>query len=211
MNKAEKCEYHTAYEQMKVLGAVRIAANIVRRRYGDKAGDVFHRRAVHSLVALNRRYNDIPKGERLHTSCIFPVAAAYMTLKKIYPDDAMSIIENAARISVTKKARVIKRFVSIPGGKRSFIRMVHAVSQRIFGYHCGFDNRDVRVSSGECAFDIYSCPYVKWLNELGCPELIHVYCKNDEYTYGGLDGISFIRKGTIGTGAEKCDFRFKID
>lgn len=60
-----------------------------------------------------------------------------------------------------------------------------------------------------CQFNILKCPYVKYCAELGCPELAHIFCNNDIYAYGSLEGIQFLRTQTLGTGGEKCDFLLK--
>ena len=55
-------------------------------------------------------------------------------------------------------------------------------------------------------FDILDCPYCKYLNELGCPELKEGFCKSDEYIYGNLERFSFERSQTLASGGNKCDF-----
>ena len=37
----------------------------------------------------------------------------------------------------------------------------------------------------------------------------NIFCNNDIYAYGSLDGIQFLRVQTLGTGGEKCDFLLK--
>ena len=42
-----------------------------------------------------------------------------------------------------------------------------------------------------------------------CPELCTVYCENDNIAFSGLlPKIRFERNGTLGSGAECCDFHF---
>ena len=33
-----------------------------------------------------------------------------------------------------------------------------------------------------------------------------IFCANDERCYGDLPGLEFRRTGTLGTGADRCDF-----
>lgn len=40
----------------------------------------------------------------------------------------------------------------------------------------------------------------------GCLELTRIFCTNDNRCYGSLPGIEFKRSGTLGTGANRCDF-----
>ena len=41
------------------------------------------------------------------------------------------------------------------------------------------------------------------------PEIIRFSCEIDEWIYGNLPGLKFSRSGTLGTGADKCDFCLK--
>ena len=54
--------------------------------------------------------------------------------------------------------------------------------------------------------DILACPYCRYFTELGCFELTRIFCENDERGYGNLPGLIFERTGTLGKGAERCDF-----
>ncbi len=58
----------------------------------------------------------------------------------------------------------------------------------------------------EYKMDVTACPYVKYCNSEGCPELTHIFCDNDVYAYGYLKGIRFTRTETLGIGGNKCDF-----
>ena len=42
--------------------------------------------------------------------------------------------------------------------------------------------------------------------KLGAPELCQLFCRNDQVCYGDLDGIRFVRTGTLAKGASRCDF-----
>ena len=42
----------------------------------------------------------------------------------------------------------------------------------------------------------------------GAPEACRFFCECDNYTYGDLKKVGFARTQTLGTGGEKCDFRF---
>ena len=64
----------------------------------------------------------------------------------------------------------------------------------------------VETAPGAGGLDIVACPYVRYFTELGCPELAKIYCANDDRVYGNLPGLEFKRTGTLGTGADRCDF-----
>ncbi|MBQ9299996.1 MAG: L-2-amino-thiazoline-4-carboxylic acid hydrolase [Clostridia bacterium] len=58
-------------------------------------------------------------------------------------------------------------------------------------------------------FAIVACPYNAYFTALGCPELMKIFCTNDDRCYGSLPGLEFRRTGTLGTGANRCDFRLR--
>ena len=80
------------------------------------------------------------------------------------------------------------------------------MTRRIFGPNNGFRNRFYPKKKGEYRMDVLACPYCRFFRELGCPELTRIFCENDERMYGDLPGLAFERKGTLGKGADHCDF-----
>jgi len=66
------------------------------------------------------------------------------------------------------------------------------------------------VDDGICyGFDVVGCWYHEALTALGAPELTAVFCRMDDYLAGLVPApIGWSRQGTIGTGAERCDFRW---
>lgn len=73
----------------------------------------------------------------------------------------------------------------------------------------GWKTEWVRCDGKEIHFNLHSCLYHDICVEKGCPELCRVYCENDNIAFSGLmPKIRFERAGTIGEGAECCDFHF---
>lgn len=93
--------------------------------------------------------------------------------------------------------------------KRIFLKLFSLGVKKSFGEPSGF-RHEILVKNGKAfAFNIMECPYQKYCAAEGCPELVHVFCKNDEYAYGNLPGIRFDRTKTLGTGGDACDFKFR--
>ena len=80
------------------------------------------------------------------------------------------------------------------------------MTKKQFGEDGGFKNRFYPPKKGEFRMDILACPYCRYFTELGCFELTKIFCDNDDRGYGNLPGLKFDRKGTLGKGAECCDF-----
>ena len=74
----------------------------------------------------------------------------------------------------------------------------------------GFGVEWVRIDKKEIHFDMTRCIYRDETEKRGCPELCAVFCESDIIAFGGLaPKIKFERTGTLGEGAERCDFHFK--
>lgn len=94
----------------------------------------------------------------------------------------------------------------LPGMAGLFVRMWDPLTKRLFGKSRGFQNRFYPKRKDEYGMDVLACPYFRYFTELGCPELTGIFCDNDERTFGSLPGLAFERTGTLGKGADRCDF-----
>ena len=171
-------------------------------------GDELWEEAETRLESIMKKYSDLPKGVHMHTdNYIFPSAAIYLTLKEVAnQEQAYEIVENAAIEHSTETGRKIAKMMSIPGMKSLFIKIWNPLTKKLFGSDSGFKNVFYQNKKGEYRMDVVACPYNKYFTELGCPELTKIFCANDNRCYGNLPGIEFKRSGTLGTGADRCDF-----
>ena len=165
------------------------------------------RRAASRLSSYLKKYESLPEGVHSHTDeKIFPAAAMYLTAKEFMTEEqAYAVIENAA-VKICAKAKPLKTIMKIPFMPGLFIKMWDPMTRKIFGPACGFQNRFYPKEKGAYRMDILQCPYKTYLTELGCPELVKIFCENDERVYGALPGLVFERSGTLGKGADRCDF-----
>ena len=120
--------------------------------------------------------------------------------------EAFSIVENAAIELTEQLGKKLARMMRLPGMRTLFIRIWDPLVRKVFGPDNGFRNTFYPRRKDEYRMDVLSCPYCRYFMELGCPELTRIYCENDERTYGNLPGIVFERTGTLGKGADRCDF-----
>ncbi|MBQ8966115.1 L-2-amino-thiazoline-4-carboxylic acid hydrolase [Ruminococcus sp.] len=170
--------------------------------------DKVWKRAVSRLNSFYEKYDDLSEGVRSHTdSSIFPAAALYISAKEVMSDEqAYKLIEDIS-VNICAKAVVpLSKIMKIPFMPSLFIKMWDPMTKKSFGSQCGFENNFYPKEKGAYRMDILACPYKKYLTELGCPELTKIFCDNDERIYGNLPGLSFERKGTLGKGADRCDF-----
>ena len=169
--------------------------------------DVLWQKATARLNEIQDKYGALPKGLQPHTDRIFPAAAIYLTIKdELGEKTAYSVIENAAITGCAGIARKLEKLMKVPGMSSLFVNMWDPMTKKIFGAGNGFKNVFYPKKKGEYRMDIVSCPYCRYMTELGCPELTKIFCENDERVYGNLPGLKFERTGTLGKGAKRCDF-----
>ncbi len=195
----------TAAQIMKKKGVIRAE---LERRMPKEQADALWRGATERLASIMARYADLPKGLCLHTDArIFPSAAIYLTAKeRLGREAAFDIVEGAAVELTGRYAKKLAGLMRVPGMRSLFIRIWNPLTRNMFGPDNGFQNRFYPRVKGEYRMDILACPYFRYFTELGCPELTRVFCENDDRMYGNLPGIAFERTGTLGKGAERCDF-----
>lgn len=160
------------------------------------------------LEAILKQYASLPKGVRRHTdSRIFPSAAIYLTAKPVVGrESAYAIIENAAVHNCAGIAAKLTKLMRVPGMRSLFVRIWDPLTKKIFGSNSGFQNTFYPREKGAYRMDVTACPYFRYFTELGCPELTKIFCENDDRCYGNLPGLEFRRTGTLGKGADRCDF-----
>ena len=176
------------------------------RRTGKS--DELWKKATEKLERILDEHGSRPKGVRIHTdSRIFPAAAVYLTVKEeLGEQEAYAVVEDAAVKGCAGTAKSLIRMMKIPGMRSLFVKFWDPMTKKIFGSNSEFSNVFYPKEKGAYRMDVTSCPYNRYLTELGCPELTKIFCENDERIYGNLPGLKFERKGTIGKGAACCDF-----
>jgi len=169
--------------------------------------DLLWQASTEKLQAILNQYGELPAGVQSHTERIFPAAAVYLTVKeRLGSEIAYKVIEDAAvSICAALQPKLVK-IMRVPGMAGLFVKIWDPMTKKIFGAACGFQNVFYPKKKGEYKMDIIACPYFRFFSELGCPELTKIYCENDERLYGNLPGLKFERSGTLGKGAERCDF-----
>ena len=173
--------------------------------------DTLWQEATARLEEYLTRYSSLPKGVHIHTdSRILPSAAIYLVIKdEIGQARAYKVIEDAAVQICAGLEKKLQKLMKLPGMQSLFIKAWDPMTRKMFGAGNGFQNVFYPKKRGEYRMDVTACPYCRTFTELGCPELTRIFCDNDERMYGNLPGLKFERTGTLGKGAERCDFCLK--
>lgn len=180
------------------------------KRYGKEAADRIWTRAGQNLEDLCGQYAHLPDKVKVHTDGnMFRNAAVYMAIKEEYPEDALKILESGVKKEGKRVAKLLSILLHIPGMKRVMLFVFAKMLDGFFGEEAGFQCTKHCITKDEVRFDVNRCPYCKYLTEIGCPEIIRFSCEVDDWIYGNLPGLRYSRTGTIGTGADRCDFCLK--
>ncbi len=196
----------------KTLAKKTLFLDELKNRLPEADADRIWADAGRRLAEMYTRFAGLPKGVAMHTdNFIFPSAAVYLAIKAENEDLAWSVMEKCMREKSTKMGDSLNKMSRLPGFNRFFLWVWDPVSHKMFGPSSGFRNKFYKRARFEYRMDVLACPYNRYLTEVGCPELTVLFCKNDEYSYGHMEGLHFIRTGTLGSGADKCDFRLLMD
>ncbi len=172
----------------------------------DQSDDLWEK-ATGKLREVLKHYGELPAGVQSHTDSIFPAASIYLTVKERAGERvAYKIIEDSAANRCEVIRPKLAKILKLPGMADLFIKAWDPMTKKKFGPSSGFQNVFYPKKKGEYRMDVTACPYFRYFTELGCPELTKIYCDNDERVYGRLPGLKFERAGTIGKGADHCDF-----
>lgn len=152
---------------------------------------------------------DASKGEFMHLeNTILPTTSFYKALLEVDTENAFKNT-NAIIINLCEKgAKVLSGILNFPGMKSVFMKVMSKMATKMFGRECGFDYENFEANKSILQMDMTICPYVKYAKRFKVEELTTIFCESDFATYGNLSGIAFERTETLGTGGNKCDFKF---
>jgi len=143
---------------------------------------------------------------KTHEEAAYNIAALYLPLKKqVGSEEAIRLLDEAWKPGALKKNASLDK---IP--PRLFMPICRKIVVTAFGKEAGFQQEVVSQNKNEVRFNIYACPYVRIMTELGCTEACPIVCRQDEYSYGGLRGVAFERTQTLGRGDPLCDFCYRL-
>ncbi|ACV23558.1 Uncharacterised protein [Slackia heliotrinireducens] len=187
------------YETLKARLADRLGA--------DEAAALWAR-AESRLDGMSDQFSSLPKGERPQVEgFVLPTFAIYSELADAFgKDEAFQMVDDFMAEYSANAAKAFRVIVALPGGRRFFMRAFGKVVAVAFGEKQGYRNDMHECTPSRISYDVLACPYHRVFAQLGAPELCQFFCRNDEVCYGDLDGIRFVRTGTLAKGADCCDF-----
>ena len=187
-----------------------LKARLADRLGADGETDLWAR-AEHRLDGMLAQFSSLPKGERPQVEgFVLPTCALYFELTEaLGKDEAFRLLDDFMAEYSSNASKAFRVIVALPGGRGFFMRVFGKVLGLAFGKEQGYVNDMYECTPERIAYDVLACPYHRVFGQLGAPELCQLFCRNDEVCYGHLDGIRFVRTGTLAKGADRCDFRIE--
>lgn len=190
--------------RMMLSGAKKEFSPEEYRQVKNEANTLFQK-----MTAENK---DISKALKKHTDMnIFPAIAVYKTLVKHGMEKTAAT--DVIRRFFYKLCKImfipVAWYQHIGGNYHRYPAGMVKNSLRDFSPDAGFEYRMPDVQNNAVArFDIVSCPYYAMCKKYDCLELNPAFCDSDDAKYGNLHkNLKWARTGTIGKGADCCDFR----
>ena len=165
-------------------------------------------RAEGRLDDMLDQFSSLPKGERPQVEkFVLPTCALYFELTDAFgKDEAFRMVDDYMAEYSANAAKAFRVIVALPGGRGFFMRVFGKVLGLAFGKKQGYENDMHECTPSRISYDVLACPYHRVFTQMGALELCQLFCRNDEVCYGHLDGIRFVRTGTLAKGASHCDF-----
>ncbi|MGQ9668518.1 MAG: L-2-amino-thiazoline-4-carboxylic acid hydrolase [Anaerolineae bacterium] len=192
-----------------------------RRRWERALADSLGAASAHHVMELaGMRYRQLlsPRVCPRHLVLVYhlrwqilPALALYTALREhgLAPSQALQEVERLGWLEIGPWYRRSTVWLKgLPDPFPIWRMLVRAAMRTIFP-PAGWRTVPARDDAQCYGFDVVGCWYHETLTRLGAPELTAVFCRMDDYLAGLVPAsIGWSRQGTIGTGAERCDFRW---
>lgn len=136
---------------------------------------------------------------------VVPNVALYRALQEegSTAEEALETVRRIFLSMVEKASAYMRAFDSLPFSFALFRSLFAGMRKK--GY---WDCQVLRDDPGRVRVDIVRCLWHDACKAYGCPELCAMFCDSDDIMYGDLRRIGFARSGTLGKGADRCDFDY---
>lgn len=181
----------------------------IKERYGEDVSDKVRTEAARLLDEYLSTHDPLPRPQAIHVEDnIIPTAYIYGVLKGIVGVEALELMKKIKADAARETGYELNGKL-LARGKEAFFRWWEQYCRDTYSDGNGFHSIHYSAKEDGVSLDVLKCPYCEILASMGIPELIPAFCESDNESYGHLDGVRFVRKGTLGMGMDRCDFRLE--
>lgn len=143
---------------------------------------------------------------------VLPAVSLYQTLlaNGMERDEALEQVGAAVRSFVAPLRRLVPALRFVPQPLRLLRSATMLVNRLVFPPQ-GWQMEVVEDNEEGFGFDMRRCFYLEQFTAYGAPELTASFCQADDILFSALPPVlAWERTGTMGRGAPKCDFRWRL-
>lgn len=182
------------------------------REYGKEQGELLYALICRKYADLCERETQSDNNEMNEHifKRLLPTIGVYITLIEngFTKEESLTITDKEIQRNAHCKAKENARFAKIPFTYGIFKLFAKSHMKKKYPMD-GFTVEWKRCDAKEIHFNIVRCIYKDMCEKYHCPELCTVFCQSDLTAFAGYEPkIKFERSGTIGKGANCCDFHF---
>ncbi|WP_437906554.1 L-2-amino-thiazoline-4-carboxylic acid hydrolase [Sorangium sp. So ce327] len=186
---------------------------IATRELGEECAAELHTRAKERYLALEAT---MPRFQSSMNRKLFelgpPVLAIYQALLHDLGVDREPALRLAEDILLAFYRKQLNRSPLLGAAMDVMFRLKPARSLLMMSLRAdepeGIRFDEASGTGALLAFDVRACPIVAFARRHGAPEIVPMICRLDDLKVKELHGVELRRTGTLGTGAERCDFRY---
>lgn len=182
------------------------------REYGKKQAELLYSLMCQKYTDLCKyeiRFENDEMNEHIFNR-ILPTIGVYITLIEngFTKEKALTVAHEEIQRNANYKAKENTKLTKMPFTYSLFKMFAKSHMKKKYPIE-GFTVKWRRYDYKEIHFDIVRCIYKEMCEKYCCPELCTVFCQSDVTAFAGYKPkIRFERLGTIGEGANCCDFHF---
>ena len=175
------------------------------RKIYQEADDIFSRLEAEADYKDNNAIR-----EHIQMKLLPPMAYYKALLAEGYDNHtSLDFVRKETIKTAEKKKAAMSRMSRLPFSYSIYRMCVKKFMMKNFP-SAGWKTEWIRCDGKEIHFNLHSCIYWDMCCKYDCPEICTVYCENDNISFSGLlPKIRFERSGTLGNGADYCDFHFR--
>lgn len=180
--------------------------------YGKKQGEVLYASICKKYADLceeEKKFDNRGMNEHIFKR-LLPTIGVYTALIEngFAKEEAYMFAHKEIQRSACNRARENAKLTKIPFTYGLFRLFARSHMKKRYPME-GFTVEWKKCDGKEIHFDIVACIYKDMCEKYRCPELCEVFCQSDITAFAGYKPkIVFERSGTIGEGADCCDFHF---
>lgn len=187
--------------------------------YDDLLGEYGEKQAKLLYSVMCQKYTDLCEWERKRENDqinehifkrILPIIGVYITLLEygFSKETALAFAHDEVQRNAHYKAEENAKLTKMPFTYVLFKMFAKSHIKKKYPAE-GFTVEWKRYDCKEIRFDIVRCIYKEMCEKYHCSELCKIFCQSDITAFAGYQPrIKFERYGTLGEGADCCDFHF---